>query len=403
MNRFSYLARDTSGQTVSGSVEAENISEAAKLLRERRLTIVKLSKERMSLSKLLSKFQRKASFDDVVSFTRQFATMVNAGLAITDALSIMRSQASPGMQPVVGRVLADVEGGSSVSNALRKYKDVFSPVYIALVASGEEGGVLDEVLARLAENLEKERVFRASVRGALIYPVIVVIGMIIVAGIMTFFVIPKLTPIFTELGQELPLPTRVLVGTSRLFVSFWWLFAIATAFLVWAGIYFAKTRAGAKKLDQLKMNLPTFGQLHRKIVLAELSRTLGLMVGSGVSILEALRIVSGVVNNSIVAEAVSYAGTQIEKGFSLSYAFSQNPELFPPMFYQMISVGEESGKLDESLLKVSKVFEDEAEQTVKNITTVIGPAIVVFLALGVGFLAIAIFLPIYQLPAAVGS
>lgn len=397
MSVFTYKAKNKEGKTVGGRVEAAKTSDAARVLREQGLVIIKLTPQRESLLGFLRRFTNRVTLSDTAVFTRQFSTMITAGLPITDALLIIRSQSRPSLRPVVAGILADVEGGSSLAVALSKYPKVFSPVYIALVRAGEEGGVLDKVLLRLADNLESQREFTSKVKGAMIYPAIVVAGMMAVGAVMMLFVVPRLTSLYSEFQAELPFATKVLISTSGLFTRFWWLVPGGTAGLVWGLGRFAATSAGRTRIDNWKLKLPVFGTLQRQIILTEFTRTLGLLVGAGISILEGLRIVSGVVGNVIVSDALARASSQVEKGFSLAYALSQDHEVFPPMLFQMIAVGEETGKLDETLLKTSKVFEQESEQAVRGLTSAIEPLIMIVLGIGVAFLVIAIIMPIYNL------
>lgn len=397
MQRFTYKAKDKTGKAITGKVEAGSPHEAARLLRDRGLVVIGLFPERGSLFSSLARFLNRVTLSDVAVFTRQFSTMVASGLPITDALTIIRSQSKPNLRPVVGQILNDVEGGSSLANALSKHPKIFSPVYTSLVRAGEEGGVLDTILSRLADNLESQREFQAKVKGALIYPAIVVVGMIIVAFVMMIFVIPRLTGLYSEFQAELPFATRALISTSNAFNRVWWVFPIFVIAGFWGLSKYAQTPEGKMKLDSWKLRLPVFGRLARQIMLVEFARTLGLLVGAGISILDGLRIVSDVVGNSVVASAVGGAATQVEKGFSLAYALSRDPDVFPPMLFQMIAVGEETGKLDDTLLKTSRVFEQESEQAVKGLTAAIEPLIMIILGVGVAFLVIAIILPIYNL------
>lgn len=397
MKRFVYKAKSSTGETVSGRVEAGDVHQAAKLVREKNLIVYKLSPERENPLTVIRRFSERVTLSDVASLTRQLSTMITAGLPITDALIIIRTQSKTSLGEVVGQILSDVEGGSSLANALGKHPKVFSPVYVSLVRAGEEGGVLDEVLSRLADNLEKQREFRSKVKGALIYPAIVVVGMVAVGAIMMVFVVPRMTSLYDEFEAELPLATRILISVSDLSQRFFWLALLALGAAVWLFLGFSKTPAGRKKLDAWKFKIPIAGKLQRQIILAEFTRTLGLLVGAGVSILEALKVVSGVVGNVIVSEGIDKAAEQVEKGFPLAYTLAREQEIFPPMLSQMLAVGEETGKLDEVLTKISHVFEQESEETVKGLTAAIEPLIMITLGIGVAFLVIAIIMPIYNL------
>jgi type IV pilus assembly protein PilC len=397
MKRFNYRAKDKSGRLTTGEVEAPSAQIAAKLVRQRGLVVISISPARGNPLSLLLKVRERISLGDVATLTRQLSTMINAGLPITNALLILRSQSKGPIQKVVAQILVDVEGGESLSTAMSRHPTVFSPTYLALIKSGEVGGVMDEVLLRLADNLEKEQEFKGKVQGALIYPVIVVVGMVAVGLIMMIFVIPRLTSLYGEFNAKLPLPTQILISISNFLVAFWPLLLV----LVIVGVYgfqaYRKTTAGRKKTDELLFKLPIVGELQKQIILTELTRTLSLMVGSGVSILEGLNITAGVVGNTVISDALKDAAKQVEKGFPIAYSFSKHPEAFPFILSQMVAVGEETGKMDEVLTKVSHVFEVESDQKVKGLTSAIEPLVMVMLGLGVGFLVIAIILPIYNL------
>lgn len=398
MKRFSYLAKDKNGKTVRGRVEAANAQEAAKLLIDRGLIVLKVSPEReFSLTSIIKKATNKVALADVAILTRQFSTMVSAGLPITDALIIIRTQSKESLKPIVGQILADIEGGSSLANAMERHPAVFSKVYVSLVRAGEAGGVLDKILARLADNLENQREFQSKVKGALIYPVIVVIGMIGVGVVMMVLVLPKIMSIYKDFNVELPLPTRIVMKMSDISVKFWWLLPVVGFGASWAYKTFVKTESGRVKVDRLKLKMPISGNMQKQIMIAEFARTLGLLVGAGIPILQGLKVVSEAVGNAFIRKAIERASEKVEKGFALSYALSQESEVFPPMLYQLLAVGEETGKIDETFLQVSRVFEQESGYAVKNLTAAIEPIIMIILGLGVAFLVVAVILPIFSL------
>ncbi len=397
MKRYIYKAKDKSGQLVTGEVEASGEQAAAKLVRNRGLVVISLRVKREIGLNLIKKFRERITSGDIATFTRQLATMVNAGLPITEALVILRSQAKGSMQKMVAQILADVEGGESLSAAFSRHPKVFSSTYIALVKSGEVGGVMDEVLIRLADNLEKQQEFKGKVKGALIYPAIIVIGMVVVGLIMMIFVIPRLTSLYSEFNAELPTPTKILIGLSNFLIRFWPLFLVLFGVGLYGFSLYRKTPKGRRKTDELVFRIPVFGDLQRQIILTELTRTLSLMVGAGVSILEGLNITAGVVGNRVIADALRDTAKQVEKGFPVAFSFAKHPEAFPYILSQMVAVGEETGKMDEVLTKVSHVFEIESDQKVKALTSAVEPLVMVLLGLGVGFLVIAIILPIYNL------
>lgn len=397
MKRFNYKAKDKSGKLVTGEVEAVNEVLAAKLVRGKGLLVLSIKQVYESPITFIRNLKNRITPSDVATFTRQLATMVNAGLPITESLIILKSQAKGSMGKVVSQILADIEGGESVSKAFLKHPTVFTPTYIALVKSGEAGGVLDTVLARLADDMEKQQEFKGRVKGALIYPAIIVVGMVIVAFIMMIFVIPRLTSLYDEFDAELPLPTKILIGVSDAMIKFW----PVTIALVVGSVYsfqaYRKTTQGRLWTDQLQFKIPIFGELQKQVILTELTSTLSLMTGAGVSILEGLNIAAEVVDNVVIKNAIKDVAVQVEKGFPVSFAFAKHPEAFPFILSQMVAVGEETGKMEDVLAKVSHVFAVESDQKVKSLTSAIEPIVMLVLGLGVGFLVIAIILPIYNL------
>lgn len=397
MKRFKYKAKDSRGKTVTGLVEAADQKRAVITLQERNLVIIHLELVEANLvTKIFDKVFRHVSLTDVATFTRQLSTMITTGLTVTTALDIIKNQSPPALEEVIDDVLRNVESGVSLADSLKKHPRIFDQVYVALVSAGEKAGVLDQVLARLADNLEKKREFNSKVKGAMIYPAVVVVGMVVVATIMMIFVIPKMMSLYSEFQAKLPTPTLILIGISNFMASFWWLIfgILGVGFFFLSN--FLKTPFGRRKKDSFILKIPVFGNLQTQIVLTETTRTLGLLVGAGVSIIEALNITASVVGNVIFQERLNEASKQVERGVSLAETFSTYEE-FPRIIPQMVSIGEETGKMDEVLLKVSRYFEQESEEKVKGLTNIIEPLIMVVLGVGVGFLVIAIILPIYNL------
>ncbi len=393
---FRYTVKNEQGQKVQGKIEAKNVRMAAALLQERKLFVVEIQPVGDELWSQVKAALFGVKSSDIVLFTRQLSTMISAGLPLANALSILSQQSKPEMARLVGMVLQDIEGGLSFADALAKHPKEFGTMYIQLIRAGEVGGVLDDVLGRLADNMEKSSQFQAKTKGALIYPVIVIIVMFAVGAIMMIFVIPKMTDLYKDFDAELPLMTQLLIGTSDFFARFWWLigavvFGGVTFFLKWK-----KTVAGRHAFDKVLLRLPLFGPLIEKIALTEFTRTLALLLNSGVSLLQALEIVTKGVNNVIYQDALQECAKQVEKGVSLSQALLRYSD-FPPILQQMIAVGEETGKLDDVLRKLSVYFEQESEQAVKNMTAAIEPMIMIVLGVGVGALVIAVIMPIYNL------
>lgn len=398
MPLFRYRAKNKYGETVQGRVEAQSKNQAAAELNSRQLLVIAIQPIVDDSFAALKAMFFGIKQNDIVNFTRQLATMITAGLPLASALSILMRQGRPEMAKMVGTLLQEVEGGSTFSKALANQKKLFSRIYVQLVNAGETGGVLDQVLERLADNMEKEKEFRGKTRGALIYPVIVVIAMLVVGGIMIVFVIPKLTQMYDEFGAELPLATRILMGLSSFMVRFWYVVLAMIAGAIAGLKAWKKTPQGDEAFDRFLFKLPVFGELRKKIVLTDFTRALALLLGAGVSLLQSLEIVTEALESVIYRKALKNAASQVEKGVALSQAISTYEE-FPPILHQMMGVGEETGKLDDILHKVSRYFESESDQAVKNMTAAIEPMIMIMLGIGVGGMVVAIIAPIYNLTA----
>lgn len=340
---------------------------------------------------------QRIDFNDIVDFTRQVAIMLNAGLTLIDALEILKKQTTKlPLRKMIETIDSKIKGGQSFSEALKDYKGNFSNLYISLVKSGEASGKLGEILLRLADNLEKQREFQSKLKGALVYPAIIVIGMFIVMFIMVTFVLPKLLGLYKDFNVELPMSTKVLIAVSTFSTRFWPFVLI----LALVGVYFAKkylaTKVGKKTFDQFSLKTPVFGHIISVSALVESTRTLAILIGAGISILDALSIVVDSTDNSVFQEAFSNVSRKVEKGQSMGVALEQEG-IFPPILVQMSQVGEQTGNLDDTLLRLSKYFEMESEMAVKTMTTLIEPMILVFLGVGVGFLVMSVITPIYNL------
>ena len=397
MPTYFYKAKNAQGQETRGTVEVGDQKQALAILREKNIYPFFLKEKTENfLTFILKRLIYRVTLTDVSTFTRQLATMISAGLPLTEALVLLKSQGKPALAEATEGILRDVEGGLSLAGALEQHPKIFSPVYVSLVRAGESAGVLDNILNRMADNLESQREFQAKIKGAMIYPIVIVTGMILVATIMMIFVIPKLLSLYQEFDAQLPAATKALISISNLSVRFWWVVLLGLVGLAYAYKMFNSKKSGKRKIDEFKFKIPVAGKLINKTTLAEFTRTLGLLIGAGVPITEALEISAKTANNLVIEEGIVIANKQVEKGLPLSSAIAKN-EFFPPIVSQMLSVGEETGKLDEVLLKVSKYFQSESEESLKGLTTAIEPLIMIVLGVGVGFLIIAIILPIYNL------
>ncbi len=397
MQRYRFKARTENGELRKGIVEAQSEQSAIQVMRDQQLILIELHE--LVAGKSIFSGAQKVKFDDVVNFTRQLSTMIGAGLPLTDALAILQVQVTPALQTKIADVLRSIEGGSTLADSLTHHKETFSRVYIALVRAGESAGVLDTILVRLADTLEKQREFREKTKGALIYPVIVVIGMLLVGAVMMIFVLPKLTVMYQDFNVELPMVTKILIGTSTFMSTYWYFMGVAIAF----GIYFfnkwRKTKMGAFKYDELMLKVPIFGKIKSMVLMAEFSRTLALLASAGVSLVESLGIVNEVADSEVMRKALTEVAKDVEKGNPLATSLAKHP-VFPMIVSQMTSVGEQTGKLDEILNRVAGYFENESEHAIKNLSTAMEPIIMVVLGVGVGFLIVAIVVPIYNLTSA---
>lgn len=340
----------------------------------------------------------KISQKQVATFTRQLSTMITAGLPLTDALQLLKSQTGERtmMTELVEEALNSVRGGRTLGTALNKYRGMLGEAYIASIDAGEAGGVLDKVLGQLADNLEKDTEFRGKVQGAMIYPIIVVVGMIAVSIIMMVVVVPKLLGLYADFGSKMPTPTLILMGISGFMTRFWFLIPV----LVAGGLMFFKVGDKNEKFrlkrDQYILRIPIFGKLILITIVANSVRTLSMLLSSGVPLVDSMRIVSRVAGNEVYLQAFLKISERVQKGFSIADSFSDTA-VFPPIVTQMVETGESTGKLDEVLMKVAGYFSVEAEQAVKSLTSAIEPLIMIVLGIGVAFLVIAVIMPIYNL------
>ncbi len=396
MKTFQYKVRDRQGTPSSGVLEALDDKQAATILRSKGLLVTALYEaDQLNVDAFLARFSRPKA-DEITNFTRQMSTMIGSGLPLVEALRILRNQSGAALKPIIEKILTEVEGGSTLSDAIAGSGGGFSSVYIAMVKAGESAGVLDQVMAKLADALDKQREFRSKTKGALVYPVIIFVAMVIIAAIMMVFVVPKLTAMYKDFGAELPGPTKILIGVSDFSVHYWYLilgvFGIA-AFMI---SNWAKTEVGGLVVEQLTFKIPIWGKLRKDIILTEFARTISVLLGAGIPILDALNIVANTLGSRVYSAAIKQSAVYVEKGISLAEAVTRL-EMFPPILSQMISVGEETGKLDTVLAKLATFYESESEIKIKALTSAIEPLIMVIMGVGVGFLVIAVIMPIYNL------
>ncbi len=339
----------------------------------------------------------RVTFNDIVDVTRQLAIMLNAGLTIVDALDILKEQTR---QVALKNLFADIEkqvkAGVPLSTAMHKHPKYFPNLYIALIKSGEASGKLSEIMLKLADNLDKQREFNTKLKGAMVYPTIVVSAMIVVMFIMITFVLPKMLSLYKDFNVVLPIPTQILMAVSSFASSYWPFIILFTAVIVFFGRRYLKSNQGKRQFDTVLLKLPVLNNVIKQAALVDSTRTLSILTGAGVSILDALVIVIDTTDNIIYQEAYKRVYKSVEKGQSLGNSLSQEG-VFPPILVQMTIVGENTGHLDDTLDRLSKYFEFQSESAIKAITALIEPLILVILGIGVAFLVLAVILPIYKL------
>lgn len=394
---FEYSARDTStNKVVNSTVQAESERAAAKLLMAQGMVPIKLI-EQTKKGDLFSKLTNRVSAKDRVIFTRQFATLINAGLPLAQSLRTLVDQTqNKRLVSIINGIITSVEGGSSLSVAFAKYPDVFNDVYVSLIAAGETSGTLDEAMERIANQQEKDAELLSKVRGALVYPAIVLAVIVGVIAYMLLTIMPQIESLYEDLNQELPFLTAALVSISDFFINFWWLVIL----ILFAAVYFLRryiaTPSGRRAFDIFKLNVPLFGSLFRKLYMARFARTGQTLMASGVQILEMLRISARAVNNVVISDAILRAADKVKGGKALSVAL-KNEHYIMSLIPQMIGVGEQSGGIDKMMGKAATYFENELDTSVRSISTAIEPILMVVLAVVAGIMVGAILLPIYGL------
>ncbi|MFT5782934.1 MAG: type IV pilus assembly protein PilC [Candidatus Krumholzibacteriia bacterium] len=399
--KFLWTGKTAKGDNLSGELEASDQNAVGAHLRKRRITIVSIKEKSSAGSMVL--FQKKSiSVKDLSVFTRQFATMVNAGLPLVQCLDVLgRQLEKPYFKEVVEKVTADVEGGSTLAEALEKHPKIFSDLYVNMIAAGEAGGILDIILGRLAIFLEKADALQRKVKGAMTYPVIV----LTVAGgaciFMLMFVIPVFAKMFSDFGGTLPTPTRIVMGVSDFIRAYWW--AIAGGSFAATVLYkrYRATESGRRVTDRLSMKIPILGDVILKSAVARFTRTLGTLIGSGVPILQGLEITSRTAGNKVIQEAIAATAVSISQGDTIAAPLKASG-VFPAMVVQMISIGETTGALDEMLSKIADFYDDEVDAAVEALTAAIEPIMIVVMGGMVGSMLVAMYLPMFKMSSVVG-
>ncbi|MDD5595601.1 MAG: type II secretion system F family protein [Candidatus Omnitrophica bacterium] len=395
MSIYQYTAKDRNGQTVTGTLEVNSEADVAEALHKKELII--LSVKQIKKQAAQSTGGGKVKLDDLVIFSRQLATMIDAGIPVVQALGILSEQIeNKNLQVVVANARKDIEAGLSFSEALAKHPLVFSDLFINMTQAGEASGMLDEVLDRLATYLEKTAALTRKVTSSLIYPAVVVSMSILITAVLLLKVVPTFKGIFDMLGGELPLPTRVLIGISEVLKNF---FLPVIGLMVFGGFLFKKyinTTRGRLQFDSSKLKMPILGPLFRKVAVAKFSRTFSTLVKSGVSVLSALDIVSKTAGNKVVEQAISDCRTAVREGERISQPLAKSG-VFPPMVTRMISVGEQTGQLEKMLTKIADFYDDQVDAAVSGLTSMIEPLVISFLGIIIGGIVISLFLPIFKI------
>lgn len=397
MKRFNYEAKDQStGKIVKASVQADSENAAAKLLISQGFTPHSI-KETSDSTNVIAQLTGRITTKDRVVFTRQLSTLIGAGLPLTQSLRTVHDQTeNKKLQAVIDDIIASVEGGKSLSDAFGQHSEVFDNVFLALITAGEASGTLDDALKRIAAQQEKDAAMMSKLKGAMTYPAIVLLVIGAVVVFMLVAVVPQVEKLYEDLNQELPLITQVMVGSAKLVSNFGFVLILIAGAIIYFARQYVRTEDGRKVFDTLKLNVPLFGPMFRKLYMARFSRTGQTLLNTGVPMLDMLRITSKAVNNVTVAASIDRSAEKVKGGKALSASLKAEDTILP-FVSQMINIGEQSGKIDEMMGKAAQVYEDELDEEIKSISTAIEPILMVVLAVVAGGLVAAILLPIYSL------
>ena len=394
---YTYEVRDQSGKTISGTIVADSQALVLERLKEQGLVPVKVGLQKKVSMKMEFNVRKKVKLKDLAIFSRQFSTMVSSGLPMLRALATLETQtSSKALATAVSEVRQDVERGSSLSASMAKHPKVFNNLYVAMVKSGETGGVLDAVLDRLAGNLEREVSLRGRIKSAMTYPIVVLGFVTLIMMAMLLFIVPQFKSIYTQLHGKLPLPTRILLAVSDAVRTKFIFVVVAVAIGVFLFKRWKKTEKGRRAIDRFKLKAPIFGPLFQKTALSRFSRTLSVMSKSGVPIIQALDVVAETVNNAIMSEAVRDVQESVKQGESLAKPLSRH-EVFPGMVVQMLTVGEETGALDTMLEKIAMFYDDEVTAAVDSLTSILEPVMIAIVGGAVGMAVIALYMPMFNI------
>jgi type IV pilus assembly protein PilC len=398
MLSYKYVARDTaSGEKVKAEVQAENEQAAAKLIRQQGYTPIEITLSGSSTGGALKIFSRVKTKDKIL-FSRQLATLINAGLPLIQSLRTVAGQTqSKPFKVVINTIISDIEGGSAFSIALGKHPDVFNQIFVSLIEAGETSGTLDKALERLAYQQEKDAEVVAKVKGAMVYPVIVLVVMFGVVGFMIVKVLPQVEVLYDGMpGAELPLITKILLAVSHALIKFWWVAILVLGFLAFATSRWARTLGGKRIVDKIKMRAWPIGPLFMKLYMARFARTATTLVASGVQLIQVLEITAEAINNVHLSESIHRAIEKVKAGKSLSASIGNDPN-FLSLVPDMLSIGEQSGAIESMLEKTADYFEKEVDNQIKTVSTIIEPVLMVILGVFAFIIVAAVLLPVYGL------
>jgi general secretion pathway protein F len=400
METYSYKATTKEGNIVTGTIEAVNERIAVDRIQEMGyfpLRVDKATEQKGIIYNFLSSLRGRISERDVMTFTYQLGVLLEAGFTLDKALSILSELTEKGaLKELIKEIISEVRGGRSFSEALSRFPKVFPSFYVNMVRAGEAGGFLEETMSRMAAYLESTRALKEDIRSALIYPfILTVVGGAAVIILLTF-VVPKFTRIFTDMGEALPIPTVILLTISNGLIKYWWMILLFLFGMFFTIRSYLKSENGRRTWDKLRFRLPVFGKLYKEAAVSRFARTLGTLLGSGVPLLNALQIVKGTLGSEKIAGIISSVREAVRRGKGISEPL-RNSDVFPPIAVHMVTVGEETGRLDEMLLKIAERFDIEVRTTVKRLLSLLEPALILFMGVMVGFIVIAMLMAIFSI------
>lgn len=397
MKRFHYIAKDTGDKKQEGFLEADNKEAVLETLRKKSLTPISVKEDRDDVLSKLKDFSIVSSSEKVM-FSKELATLISAGIPIAQSMHILEEQVeSKTMKKTVTEIASDIEGGFSLSSAMEKHRRIFGPLYVSMLKAGEVSGTMDQTLEKMADEIEKDHELVAKIRGALAYPSVIMIAMVVIVIYMVTSIIPQIASVFTEMGGDLPWSTRFLMSLSDAFRSYGLAIIVGIVAFVVGFKRLLKANKKARYIwHSILIKIPILGKTARKINVARFTRTLGSLLASGVTIIESLQITADTITNEVFKKEILDAAKKVEDGSSVAEPLKKS-KIFPKMVPHMIAVGEETGSLDKTLLKVTEFYDKEIDNTLKNLSSILEPIIMIIIGLGTGFIVISVITPIYQM------